>query len=62
MKNRKHIMCPACGFKRIVDSNINTKSVVVPLSRAKEQINAFDYFLKCPKCKEQIGLRTIANR
>lgn len=59
MNNRTQLDCPICGFKRLIDSDINTKSELKPEKDIKNGWHA-DYFQKCPRCKNQIGIKKIS--
>ena len=55
---KKTLFCPECG-RRLIDSNETTISEL----RSKKKIpvgwNA-DYFQKCWKCGEEIGIRKVS--
>jgi cytochrome c-type biogenesis protein CcmH/NrfF len=53
---RKKLECPICNFSRLVDSDIRIKSEL----KAESKTNwVADYYVKCPKCKNEIGIRKI---
>lgn len=57
MIKRIPLTCPICK-KRLIDTTENTESELIP--EDKIQGNWLpDYFQKCPKCKNQIGIRKI---
>lgn len=56
--SKKQLVCPVCGFKRLIDARSNSISEL----KAESDINEGwepDYFQKCPQCKNQIGIRKI---
>ena len=55
---KKQLACPVCGFKRLVDADINTKSELREESMMEPGWKA-DYFAKCRKCGKQIGIKKI---
>ena len=50
---KKHIACPVCGFRRLVDADEKTKSEVCEESEIKPDWRP-DYYAKCKKCGKQI--------
>ncbi len=58
MSKRKHLSCPLCGFKRLIDAEADNQSELVAEKDMKIDWKA-DYFQKCPKCKNQIGIRKV---
>lgn len=52
------LMCPVCGFGRLVDADERTKSELCEESKIKPGWRA-DYFAKCKKCGKQIGIRKV---
>ncbi len=55
---KKKLICPECGFGRLIDSEEDTKSEL----REESKIEAGwhpDYFAKCSKCGKQIAIRKI---
>lgn len=59
MNQKQQLVCPVCGFRRLIDSDMNTKS---ELKSEKEICNGWraDYYQKCPKCRNQIGIKKIS--
>lgn len=55
---RKKIPCPHCGFKRLIDAEEKNKSELFTENEMPDDWKA-DYFLKCPQCKKQIGIRKV---
>jgi DNA-directed RNA polymerase subunit RPC12/RpoP len=55
---KKHIACPVCGFKRLVDADEKTQSEVCEESQIKTGWRP-DYYAKCKKCGKQIGIKKI---
>lgn len=55
---KKQLACPVCGFKRLVDADISTKSELREESTIKPGWKA-DYFAKCKRCGKQIGIKKI---
>jgi len=56
---RKNLICPVCGFGRLIDAAENTCSEL----KAEKEIDIQwvpDYFQKCPKCKNQIGIKKVS--
>lgn len=52
----KEIKCPCCGYRLIdADRKIITEACAV------DQVNKMeaDYYVKCKKCKKEIGIRKI---
>ncbi len=58
MENKKiQLHCPVCGC-RIIDSSTTVKTEL----KAEKEIDAIwkpDYFQKCTRCKNQIGIRKV---
>lgn len=57
-QKKKKLICPECGFGRLIDSEEDTKSEL----REESKIEAGwhpDYFAKCSKCGKQIAIRKI---
>lgn len=57
-QKKKKLICPECGFGRLIDSEKDTKSEL----REESKIEAGwhpDYFAKCSKCGKQIAIRKI---
>ncbi len=55
---RKSLKCPVCDF-RIIDTDAGSKSEL----KAEKDIPPgwkADYYQKCPKCKNQIGIRKVS--
>lgn len=55
---KKRISCPICGFARLIDSDENVKSELREESEITDGWHP-DYFMKCPHCKKQIGIKKI---
>ena len=67
MKNMKLIrqsprpmLCPVCNTGRIIDRapGVDASSVML---HAPQQAEAAQFFCKCPKCKQQIGISLRAS-
>ena len=55
---KKKLICPECGFGRLIDADKDTKSEL----REESKIEAGwhpDYFAKCSKCGKQIAIRKV---
>jgi len=59
MIEKTQLICPICGFKRLIDSDVNTKSELKPEKEIRDGWCA-DYYQKCPKCRNQIGIKKIS--
>jgi len=59
MIEKTQLICPVCGLKRLIDASADTKSELIPESKIKKGWKA-DYYQKCPKCRNQIGIRKIS--
>lgn len=59
MYKKKQLQCPVCGFPRLIDSEAGTESEVVPEDKIQEGWHP-DYFQKCHKCGNQIGIRKVS--
>lgn len=55
---KKQLVCPVCGFKRLVDADQNTKSELCEESQIKPGWRP-DYYAKCKKCGKQIGIKKV---
>ena len=59
MKNdKKKLICPVCNFQRLIDSAVSIESEL----RKEDDIDSKwkpDYYMKCPRCKNQIGIRKV---
>lgn len=56
--SKKHLPCPVCGFGRLVDASADNISELRAENSIAEDWEP-DYFLKCPQCKSQIGIRKV---
>ena len=56
--SKKHLPCPVCGFGRLVDASADNISELRAENSIAEDWEP-DYFLKCPQCKNQIGIRKV---
>jgi transcription elongation factor Elf1 len=54
---KKKLVCPVCGA-RLVDAGEGVRSEVVVLKKGNKSKNP-DYYLKCHKCKNEIGVRKL---
>lgn len=54
-KRRKPILCPLCMKGRIIDAADESNASHITLY-GPHQSDLADWFSKCPKCGEQIGL------
>lgn len=54
----KKIACPVCGYKRLIDANILTKSELIPEENHKLN-EPYDYVQKCKGCKREIYIRKV---
>lgn len=57
-KKKKRLICPECGFGRLIDAGEDTKSELREESKIEEGWHP-DYFAKCSKCGKQIAIRKI---
>lgn len=59
MMKRKKYECPVCGFDRLIDADVQNKS---ELKAEKDIPKGWipDYYQKCPRCKNQIGIRKVS--
>lgn len=57
-KSKKQLVCPVCGFGRLIDASVDNVSELKAESEITEDWKP-DYFQKCPQCKSQIGIRKI---
>lgn len=55
---KKQLPCPVCGFKRLVDADQNTESELCEESQIRPGWKP-DYYAKCKKCGNQIGIKKI---
>lgn len=56
---RKRLVCPVCGFGRLVDAEEHTKSELREESKITQGWTP-DYYAKCRKCGKQIGIRKVS--
>lgn len=56
---KKQLCCPVCGFKRVVDAGENVKSELYAESAMPPNWRP-DYFTKCCKCGNQIGIKKVS--
>lgn len=54
---KKRLPCPACGFGRLIDAELNTHSELHVME--KNDPWKADYYTKCYHCKAEVGLRKI---
>ena len=59
INKRKHLPCPVCGFKRLIDADEYNVSELKPEQEIEANWRA-DYFQKCPRCKQQIGIKKVS--
>lgn len=59
MRQHAHqrLHCPACGFRRLIDTGQHTKSLTY-VEGQNGYLEA-DYYQKCNHCKAEIGIRKI---
>ena len=51
------IICPNCGFRRLIDSGLLTVSeTFIPGQNGYESA---DYYQKCSRCNEEIGIKKL---
>lgn len=55
---KKQIPCPVCGFRRLIDAEMDNLSELMPENKMPDGWHP-DYFQKCPQCKKQIGIRKV---
>lgn len=55
---RRKLDCPVCGY-HLVDAADDTTSQVRKVQ--KKDVWEPDYFCKCPRCKSDIGIKTVKN-
>lgn len=53
-QRRRNIPCPLCGWHRLIDAGNRTNTVTFPPSHPC--FEDADYFQKCCKCKNIIGI------
>ena len=58
MGRKKQLPCPVCGFRRLIDADESNESELVPESQIEDGWHP-DYFQKCKKCGNQIGIRKV---
>lgn len=56
---KKQLKCPMCGCSRLIDSRANIESEVVPVEKMRAGWLP-DYYLKCHKCGNQIGIKKVS--
>ena len=56
---KTQLTCPVCGFPRLIDSGAHTVSEVIPESKIQAGWQP-DYFQKCHKCGNQIGIKKVS--
>lgn len=56
--NKRSLKCPVCGFERLIDASIYNQSELFPEIKMPRNWLP-DYFQKCPRCKNQIGIRKV---
>ena len=55
--NMVSIICPNCGFRRLIDTGQGTESATyVP---GQDGYDKADYYQKCSRCNEEIGIRKL---
>lgn len=57
--NKKRLVCPVCGFKRLIDADVRNKSEL----KAEKEVSDLwipDYYQKCPGCKNQIAIKKVS--
>ncbi len=59
MRIKKKLPCPVCGFERLIDEDEHTKTEAKAESAMPPDWIA-DYFQKCPRCKNQIGIKKVS--
>jgi len=57
-KNAVPVECPLCDNKRIIDKGSLTDVEAKP---ADEEYSESDFYIKCWKCKTEIGLKKEVN-
>lgn len=55
---KKRLVCPECGFKRLVDADEFTQSELCEESKIQPGWRV-DYYAKCKKCGKQIGIKKV---
>lgn len=53
------LACPLCGFQRLIDTEPNNVSDLIPEKDFKSGIK-YDYVQKCSRCKQQIYIRKVS--
>ncbi len=56
---KKQLECPVCGFPRLIDAEAHTVSEMIPEDRIRTGWQP-DYFQKCRKCGNQIGIKKVS--
>ena len=50
-----HILCPICGRGRLMDAASSASAAKLSLY-GPQQLNKAEWIVKCPKCRNQIGI------
>lgn len=57
MANMVSIICPNCGFRRLIDtSRFTVSDTFIPGQNGYESA---DYYQKCSRCNEEIGIKKL---
>lgn len=56
--HKKKLVCPECGFGRLIDADVETKSELREESKIETGWHP-DYFAKCSKCGKQIAIKKV---
>lgn len=57
MANMVSIICPNCGFRRLIDtSRFTVSDTFIPGQSGYESA---DYYQKCSRCNEEIGIKKL---
>ena len=57
--DKKQLSCPVCGFHRLVDSSVSVQSEVFA-EKKMPPLWIPDYYTKCKKCGNQIGIKKVS--
>jgi len=56
---KKSISCPVCGYERLIDTSVDTRSELIEEGKMPPEWKP-DYYQKCHCCKKEIGIKKIS--
>jgi len=59
---KKQLVCPLCGFGRLIDAASDIGVELIPEQSIAENQWVPDFYQKCPCCRKVIGIRKLKNR